>query len=154
MLRRSRQRGKSSACRLHSRERREVLTQMVVLYNRFGESFSFSTHTWTKLLAIASRYGWKPSGTIAPPKTWDLDHPKPVSITWDGNYSRPSGQTVRPKDAQCLGQAIERALAAEPRRGTKKQRLRAFTVFCRERGFILSKFFSGVNTGPIRRPAL
>ena len=127
---------------------------MVVLFNRFGESFSFSTHTWTKLLAIARRYGWTPSGTIAPPKAWDLDHPEPVSFTWDGNYSRPAGQTVRPQDAHSLGQAIERALAANPQRGTKKDRLRAFTIFCRDRGFILSKFFStGENVEAARSHA-
>ncbi len=122
-------------------------SKMIVLCNRFGESFSFSTHTWKKVLTIASGYGWKPSGTIAPTKTWDLDHPEPVSLTWDGNYSRPTGQTVRPDDAQSLGEAIERALAAHPQRATKRDRLRAFTIFCRDRGFILSKFFSTPANG-------
>ena len=110
---------------------------MVVLWNRFGESVSFSTHTWTRLLAIARRYGWTPSGTMAP-GALDIDHPEPVSFTWDGNYSRPTGQTVRPQDAHSLGHAIELALAANPQRAAKKERLRAFTLFCRDRGFILS----------------
>ena|ERR1041385_3996291 len=112
---------------------------MVVLYNRAGDSLSFSTLEWQELLTCATRYGWKPRGTGAPPSTWDLSRPPSERTPWDGNYSIPAGQTVSPEDASELAGAIERALETETGWNRDDEAtLRGFTSFCRQRGFLVS----------------
>jgi hypothetical protein len=109
---------------------------MVILYNRLGERFAFSQIRWSKLLESAHRHGWAPKGTSPPPRGWDLDA-GPVTFTWDGNYSRPVGQSVQADDSLGLASAIERSLAAGTEHPSTKERLLSFAAFCRQRGFVV-----------------
>jgi len=107
---------------------------MVVLYNRHGESFHFSSVGWRSILNTAMTYGWKPAGTAAPPVPLDPDCPLGEKNAWDGNYYRPQGQTALPKDAEELAAALERAAASGV--GLKSV-WRQFPAFCRNRGFVI-----------------
>jgi len=112
---------------------------MVFLYNRLGDRVSFSTAGWKEVLDNAGIHGWKAAGTLQPPVPFDLDSCHSETVTWDGNYARPLGQMVTPSDAAELAAAVERALTL----GTdwnvnRRSALRAFTSFCRQRGFLVS----------------
>jgi hypothetical protein len=112
---------------------------MVHLYNRLGDCVSFSTAEWKEVLDNAGTHGWKATGTIRPPARYVLDSPHSETITWDGNYTRPLGQTVSPDDALALSAAVDRALMF----GTDwninhRSSLRAFVSFCQQRGFLVS----------------
>jgi len=112
---------------------------MVFLYNRLGDCFSFSTARWEEVLANANAYGWKAAGTLPPPARFDLDVSRPETVTWDGNYTRPLGQTVSPDDAAALAAAVERALTFTAEwKVNPGSRQRAFASFCRQRGFLVS----------------
>ena len=112
---------------------------MVVLYNRLSNCMSFSNEGWIEVLSNATRYGWKAGGTLPPPAPFDPHSPTSESITWDGNYSRPLGQTVVPEDATALAAAVERALAqGAPWNFNHASVLQALTAFCRQRGFLVS----------------
>src|ERR1041385_6346576 len=123
---------------------------MVVLYNRRGDSVCFSTLGWQELLTCATRYGWKPSGTTAPAETWNIDYPPSERTPWDGNYSIPAGQLVGSKDATELAEAVERALVSEADWQTDGATLRRFTIFCQQRGFLVSatRFVPGAGATP------
>ena len=112
---------------------------MVHLYNRLGDCLTFSASAWKEVLDNAGRHGWKATGTIRPPARYVLNSPRSETITWDGNYIRPLGQTVTPDDALALSAAVERALTF----GTDwninhRFSLRAFVSFCQQRGFLIS----------------
>jgi len=112
---------------------------MVRLYNRLGDCLSFSAAAWKEVLDNAGAHGWKATGTIRPPAKYVLDSPRSETITWDGNYTRPLGQTVSPDDALALSTAVERAMTF----GTDwninhRSALRAFISFCHQRGFLVS----------------
>ena len=107
---------------------------MVVLYDRLGNSFCFSSSAWQEVLTGARRCGWEPRGTIPPPRQWELQGTESARIPWDGNYSRPAGQTVLAEDAESLGHAIEMGLAPD----SGDQALGDFVAFCRQRGFLIS----------------
>ncbi len=112
---------------------------MVFLYNRLGDCLSFSSAGWEEVLANASIYGWKAVGTLPPPGRFDPDSSGSESVTWDGNYSRPVGQTVLPADAVALAAAVERALTLRaPWKVNPASVLRDLTSFCQQRGFLVS----------------
>jgi hypothetical protein len=112
---------------------------MVFLYNRLGDWMFFSKDGWNEILAIARIYGWPAAGTQPPPPSLDLDSPNQETITWDGNYTRPFGQIVKPEDALALGAAIELSLQSGANwKVNRAAQLRAFPSFCRQRGFIVS----------------
>ena len=112
---------------------------MVHLYNRLGDRRSFSASAWKEVLDNAGANGWQARGTVPPPPLSRLDAPCSETVTWDGNYTRPLGQTVTPDDASALAAAIEKALlsGADWSRN-RRSALRAFTSFCRQRGFLVS----------------
>jgi hypothetical protein len=113
--------------------------RMVFLYNRLGDCLSFSIAGWKEVLDNAGSHGWKAMGTIPPPVRLDLDSQPSETLTWDGNYARPLGQMVTPEDAAALAAAVERALTFETDWNVnRRSALRAFTSFCRQRGFLLS----------------
>jgi hypothetical protein len=127
---------------------------MVHLYNRLGDRLSFSAAAWREVLDNASTHGWKATGTIRPPARFALDSPRSETITWDGNYTRPLGQTVTPDDALALSAAVERALTF----GTDwninhRSWLRAFVSFCQQRGFLVSSQ-PFTNLPPVLAPAI
>ena len=112
---------------------------MLFLYSPLGECFSFSMDRWKEVLANASRYGWKPAGTVPPAAPFDLDAFRPETLTWDDNYTRPLGQIVSPEDAAALAAAVERALTFGSNwKMNRGSGLRAFASFCRRRGFLIS----------------
>jgi len=112
---------------------------MVFLYNRLSDCMSFSSAGWKEVLAKASMYGWKAAGTLPPPRRFDLDSSASETLTWDGNYSRPVGQTVLPEDASALAAAVERALTLGARwKLNHTSALHALTSFCQQRGFLVS----------------
>ena len=106
---------------------------MVVLYDRLGNSFCFSSSAWQEVLTSARRCGWEPKGTASPPPRWALDTTDSESIPWDGNYSRPEGQLVLPDDAESLGRAVK-SVALE----REDKTLGEFAMFCGQRGFLIS----------------
>jgi hypothetical protein len=112
---------------------------MVYLHNRLGDCLSFSTPAWKEVLDNAGAHGWKAMGTIRPPARNVLDSPSSETITWDGNYTRPLGQTVSPGDALALSAAIDRALMlGSDWNINRRSSLREFTSFCQQRGFLVS----------------
>src|SRR5579862_3543963 len=126
---------------------------MVHLYNRLGDCLSFSTAAWKELLDNASIHGWKAMGTIHPPARYVLDTPRSETITWDGNYTRPLGQTVTPDDASALAAAVDRALTFGSNWNiNRRSALRAFFSFCQQRGFLISAQ-SFTNRPPTKAPA-
>ena len=72
------------------------------LYSQSGEEYRWTQVFWGQVLALAKKYGWEPKGTVIP-KDYD-------SNDWDGNYWHNSGQTVEPKDAVNLAEALEKSL--------------------------------------------
>jgi hypothetical protein len=124
--------------------------RMVHLYNRLGDCLSFSTAGWKEVLDNAGAHGWKGMGTIRPPAEFLLDLPCSETVTWDGNYTRPLGQTVSPDDALALSAAIDRALTlGADWNVNRRARLRAFSSFCHQRGFLVSS-----NHPPVMEPAI
>ena len=128
---------------------------MVVLYGRTGESLVFSDVRWQEVLATAKKYGWQPQGTASPPSSFDLDAPGSTEAPWDGNYSRPTGQFVLPKDALNLSEAIQLALNSDARwKFNSKRHVQAFVSLGRDWGFVISDvlFISTHNAGPDTKP--
>jgi hypothetical protein len=126
---------------------------MVVLYNRLAEMCCFTAAAWQELLVLASRYGWKPRGSAPPPSQFNLDVVEAVRNSWDGNYSRPRSQTVLPEDANAMSRAVAHALASGARwKVNDEKTLREFTLFCQERGFVVSStlFKNAAANGPFR----
>jgi hypothetical protein len=112
---------------------------MVHLYNRLGDCLSFSSAAWEEVLYNARIHGWKASGTMPPPAPFTLDPAPSETLTWDGNYTRPRGQTVLPDDAIALSAAVERALTLDTDWSLNhRSALRSFAPFCRQRGFLVS----------------
>ena len=112
---------------------------MVHLFDHLGNCLSFSSAAWKEVLDNAGAHGWKARGTIHPPAQFALDSPCSETITWDGNYTRPLGQTVAPDDALALSAAVERALVfTTDWNVNRRSKLRTFIGFCRQRGFLVS----------------
>jgi len=66
---------------------------------------------WSEALAAARKCGWRPAGTQAPARVFDLDIDSSVRMPWNDCYERPEGQTVCHGDAQSLARAIDKASA-------------------------------------------
>jgi hypothetical protein len=112
---------------------------MVFLYNRLGDCLWFSSAGWNEVLENAGIFGWKAKGTMPPPASIDLASVSSETITWDGNYTRPLGQSVAPDDASALAAAVERASASGAVwTANRRSALRAFASFCQQRGFLVS----------------
>ena len=60
---------------------------------------------WRGCFALARAFGWAPAGTLAP-----HDYRRPE--LWDGDYFSNDVQVVADADAQAMGTALDRALAA------------------------------------------
>lgn len=71
---------------------------------------------WLALIDLATRYGWKPRGTIRPGN-------------WDGAYHLPVGQMISSDDCRALAAALDNALLdipahdARPRTGQRSPNL-------------------------------
>jgi hypothetical protein len=106
-----------------------------------GGYFRWTNQGWDWILGLAQEYGWKPSGTGAPPRMRKAD--------WSGAYWSNEGQLLYARDAAAIADALERALASIPKRvtpkkGQIKQRhfvpdewksIRQFIKFCRAGSF-------------------
>ena len=71
-----------------------------VLLNENGE-LRLSPTVWNGAIALASRYGWEPRGTVR-------------QVGWGGCYVTPAGQMVTPRDAATMALALEDALDDVP----------------------------------------
>ncbi len=73
-----------------------------------GVGMSIPYATWTDLLELAQRYGWRPTRTGAPRRVrWK-------KIQWSGTYYSSDGQLFYARDARAVADALDRFLAAEP----------------------------------------
>ena len=74
----------------------------------------FNITAWSRLLALAKFYGWKPAGTLSPCKNWDDDwqdySSDPYPEGWNGTYFSNDSQVVTAEDAARLADALEKAL--------------------------------------------
>jgi hypothetical protein len=80
----------------------------VDLINRNDDSLSLDHLLWARAREMAEQYGWKPAGTIVTYDVSSLDcgGRRP----WNGNYTTNDYQKVTAKDADALGNALEKAL--------------------------------------------
>lgn len=98
-------------------------------------SFYWNNHTWSALLQLGIRYGWKPHGTGPPPGT--------SRGSWTGGYDSNDGQYFYARDADKLAEALQAFLnratrdeaeewfsSAEGKRATRR-----FVGFLRKGGF-------------------
>lgn len=89
------------------------MTINILLSNRSTSSLqTLSREAWARLLSLGRFYGWQPMGTLPPfihnlRKNASEDR---LNGTWDGNYLRTEGQSVRAEDALALAFALERSL--------------------------------------------
>src|SRR6266702_2975869 len=75
-----------------------------------GGEFSLPIGGWSRLLSIATVYGWQPAGTL-PPDDYGDDAAfwKGGPSDWDGSYWPGHGQIVAAGDALELAAALKRA---------------------------------------------
>jgi hypothetical protein len=83
-----------------------------------GRYFRWNNRPWYDLLELAKEFGWVPTGTGPPRGT--------RKAQWrHGSYYNNDGQRVYARDAAALADALERALAATPKRSPRRRRYRA-----------------------------
>ena len=80
-----------------------------------GGKERFNNASWSKILKLASEYGWKPRGTE--PERWHdaatgrlCEQLSPNPDEWDGSYSSNDFQWVTDEDAANIAYALEQAL--------------------------------------------
>ena len=74
------------------------------LHSTDGDWFKWSNIAWSKVLYLASVYGWEPAGT-KPPPWWDRP-----TLSWQGLYQSNDGGLVTMEDARAVAGALEKAL--------------------------------------------
>lgn len=73
----------------------------VSIYGECGD-FAFKPGQWKTVLALASGFGWEPTGTQPPDEI--------ASDKWDGRYMSSDAQEISQDDALALAAALSRAL--------------------------------------------
>lgn len=88
-----------------------------------GDGMDVTYATWSDILELAERYGWRPTRTGPPPRI--------KKARWSGSYYTSDGQRFYARDAKALADALDRFLAGEPlpreaapRRDKERERLR------------------------------
>jgi hypothetical protein len=104
-------------------------------------SVSFNMAGMDALWSAATRYGWKPAGTVLKP--WDAEQAKEMdqarraeaAKTWEGHYHFNDWQTVTAPDAAAWADALEKYLAAETVEERWEKKIRMFVAMCRDGEF-------------------
>jgi hypothetical protein len=82
---------------------------IVVLYNPLGRTLLLERGFWHTALFEALAMGWRPTGTVAPPRRLGIK----TKDQWQGDYLELSGQEMTRNDALEFGLALGRTRKIE-----------------------------------------
>ena len=80
--------------------------------------FFFNDSSWTKVLALAHIFGWKPAGTLSPVD----EHGTLLYDNWEGSYELFVHQRVSAEDAAHLADALDQAPRDIPDHGAAEHK--------------------------------
>ncbi len=123
------------------------------LFNQFGDHLHIEDEDWGALLELARARGWKPAGTLAPPRRFGPACETPAPGPWDGSYSPAVGQAVKSTDAERLSSALRAARPDQPASNSRNPSAIAnFTAFSSERGFLVCATTDGFSVPGAQKP--